>query len=103
MVECLNYPVINNASFFVLNLMSNSPIYSLAIAGVQQLIPYKAGKPIEELERELGLTQIIKLASNENPFGAGKKALAAIQTALSELGLYPDGSGFHLKNALANK
>jgi histidinol-phosphate aminotransferase len=70
---------------------------------VQQLIPYKAGKPIEELERELGLTQIIKLASNENPFGAGKKALAAIQAALPELGLYPDGSGFHLKTALAAK
>jgi histidinol-phosphate aminotransferase len=78
-------------------------IYSLAVAGVQQLVPYKAGKPIEELERELGLTQIIKLASNENPFGAGKKALAAIAAALSELGLYPDGSGFHLKTALANK
>lgn len=83
--------------------MNNTNIYSLAVAGVQQLIPYKAGKPIEELERELGLTQIVKLASNENPFGAGQKALAAIQAALPELGLYPDGSGFHLKNALANK
>jgi histidinol-phosphate aminotransferase len=83
--------------------MNNTNIYSLAVAGVQQLIPYKAGKPIEELERELGLTQIIKLASNENPFGAGKKALAAIQAALPELGLYPDGSGFHLKTALAAK
>ena len=83
--------------------MKNTTIYSLAVAGVQRLIPYKAGKPIEELERELGLTQIIKLASNENPFGAGKKALAAIQAALPELGLYPDGSGYHLKNALAAK
>ncbi len=83
--------------------MNNTTIYSLAVAGVQHLIPYKAGKPIEELERELGLTQIIKLASNENPFGAGKKALAAIAAALPELGLYPDGSGYHLKNALANK
>ncbi|MCX7066873.1 MAG: histidinol-phosphate transaminase [Methylococcales bacterium] len=83
--------------------MKNTTIYSLAAAGVQRLIPYKAGKPIEELERELGLTQIIKLASNENPFGAGQKALAAIQAALPELGLYPDGSGYHLKNALATK
>jgi len=83
--------------------MNNTTIYSLAITGVQQLLPYKAGKPIEELERELELTQIIKLASNENPFGAGKKALAAIAAALPELGLYPDGSGYHLKNALANK
>jgi histidinol-phosphate aminotransferase len=70
---------------------------------VQRLVPYKAGKPIEELERELGLTRIIKLASNENPLGPGKKALAAIQAALPELALYPDGSGFMLKQALAGK
>jgi histidinol-phosphate aminotransferase len=94
--------LINNDSF-AFNFMNNINIYSLAVAGVQGLIPYKAGKPIEELERELGLTQIIKLASNENPFGAGKKALAAIQAALPELGLYPDGSGFRLKQALAKK
>jgi histidinol-phosphate aminotransferase len=78
-------------------------IYNLALAGVQRLIPYKAGKPIEELERELGLTQIIKLASNENPLGPGKKALAAIEAALPLLALYPDGSGFALKQALAGK
>ncbi len=78
-------------------------IYNLAVAGVQQLIPYKAGKPIEELERELGLTRIIKLASNENPLGPGKKALTAIKAALPTLALYPDGSGFALKQALADK
>ena len=78
-------------------------IYTLAVAGVQQLIPYKAGKLIEELERELGLARIIKLASNENPLGPGKKALAAIQEALPSLALYPDGSGFMLKQALAEK
>ncbi len=78
-------------------------IYHLAVTGVQRLIPYKAGKPIEELERELGLTEIVKLASNENPLGPGKKALAAIQTALPGLALYPDGSGFMLKKALAEK
>jgi histidinol-phosphate aminotransferase len=84
--------------------MNNSDkIYTLAVAGVQRLIPYKAGKPIEELERELGLTQIIKLASNENPLGPGKKALEAIASALPELALYPDGSGFLLKQALADK
>jgi histidinol-phosphate aminotransferase len=84
--------------------MNNSDkIYNLALAGVQRLIPYKAGKPIEELERELGLTQIIKLASNENPLGPGKKALAAIQATLPSLALYPDGSGFALKQALAGK
>ena len=78
-------------------------IYNLAVAGVQELIPYKAGKPIEELERELGLSQVIKLASNENPLGPGKKALAAIQATLPALALYPDGSGFALKQALAGK
>jgi len=78
-------------------------VYNLAVKGVQGLIPYKAGKPIEELERELGLTQIIKLASNENPLGPGKKALAAIHGALPTLALYPDGSGFMLKQALAKK
>ena len=78
-------------------------VYNLAVTGVQGLIPYKAGKPIEELERELGLTQIIKLASNENPLGPGKKALAAIQAALPALALYPDGSGFMLKQALAER
>ncbi|MEQ1544081.1 histidinol-phosphate transaminase [Methyloglobulus sp.] len=78
-------------------------IYELTVAGVRQLVPYVAGKPIEELERELGLTNIIKLASNENPLGPGKKALAAIQGALLKLTLYPDGNGFNLKSALAKK
>ncbi len=78
-------------------------IYKLAVSGVQQLIPYTPGKPVEELERELGLTSIIKLASNENPLGPGKKALAAIQATLPDLALYPDGNGFNLKCALADK
>ena len=78
-------------------------IYNLAVSGVQKLIPYTPGKPIEELERELGLSHIIKLASNENPLGPGKKALAAIQETLKDLALYPDGNGFNLKQALAKK
>lgn len=84
-------------------MTSANKIYNLALSGVQQLVPYKPGKPIEELERELGLANIVKLASNENPLGPGKKALAAIQTALPNLALYPDGSGFALKQALAKK
>jgi len=78
-------------------------IYHLAVPGVQKLIPYVPGKPIEELERELGLTRIIKLASNENPLGPGQKALEAIQATLPQLALYPDGNGFNLKQALARK
>ena len=76
-------------------------IFSLAVVGVQRLIPYKPGKPIEELERELGLTEIVKLASNENSLGSSKKAMLAMQGALPRLALYPDGSGFELKKALA--
>lgn len=75
----------------------------LANPGVQQLQPYQAGKPIEELERELGIRNIIKLASNENPLGPGHKALQAARHALDDLHRYPDGSGFRLKAALAEK
>lgn len=76
---------------------------SLALAGVQALSPYQPGKPIEELERELGITNILKLASNENPLGTSPKALAALTRPLKALELYPDGSGYLLKEAIANK
>ncbi len=71
-----------------------------ATPGVQGLQPYVPGKPAQELERELGLTDIVKLASNENPLGPSTVALAAAQKALSELHLYPDASGYALKQAL---
>ena len=67
---------------------------------VQRLRPYVPGKPIEEVEREFGLTDIVKLASNENPLGPSPLALEAIQGALSSLALYPDGACFTLTNAL---
>ncbi|TXH69144.1 MAG: histidinol-phosphate transaminase [Thiothrix sp.] len=76
---------------------------SLALAGVQALSPYQPGKPIEELERELGITNILKLASNENPLGSSPKALAALANPLKALELYPDGSGYLLKDAIASK
>lgn len=75
----------------------------LAVSGVQALQPYQPGKPIEELERELGITDILKLASNENPLGTSPKALAALSNPLHTLGLYPDGSGYQLKSAIAHK
>lgn len=76
---------------------------SLAVKGVQALSPYQPGKPISELARELGLnpSEIIKLASNENPLGPSKKAMAAAENALTELCLYPDGNGFDLKQKLS--
>jgi len=73
----------------------------LALAYVGQLQPYVPGKPIEELERELGLSNIVKLASNENPLGPSDKVLTAIADAVKEVNLYPDGNGFALKAALA--
>lgn len=73
----------------------------LASAAVRGLQPYIPGKPISELEREYGVTDIVKLASNENPLGPGPLARAAMQWELAEIGLYPDGSGFALRNRLA--
>ncbi len=70
--------------------------------GVKALHPYEPGKPIAELERELGITGIIKLASNENPLGTSPKALAAMRTVLDEAALYPDGNAFALKRSLAD-
>lgn len=75
----------------------------LALDCVTKLQPYLPGKPIEELERELGITDIVKLASNENPLGPSEKVLAAIIQASKELTRYPDGNGFVLKSALAAK
>lgn len=76
---------------------------ALARTGVQGLSPYQAGKPIEELQRELGLEHIVKLASNENPLGPSSRSLAAIEKALPELTRYPDSNGFELKAALAER
>lgn len=68
---------------------------------IRGLTPYVPGKPISELQRELGLSDIVKLASNENPLGPSPKVLAALQAPLLDLHLYPDGSGFDLKRDLA--
>jgi histidinol-phosphate aminotransferase len=73
----------------------------LAVAGIQGLHPYQPGKPIAELEREYGISDIVKLASNENPLGPGEAVNAAIAAALPELARYPDANGFELKAALA--
>ncbi len=78
-------------------------ISQLALKGVQKLIPYTPGKPIEELKRELGLSHIVKLASNESPLGTNPKITHAISNALPELSRYPDGGGYQLKTALSKK
>ncbi len=93
--------------------------WKYAVSAIQELNPYLPGKPIEEVERELGLEQgtTLKLASNENPLGASPKAIAAVHDSLNDyyldssntsrtmraLELYPDGSGHSLKKKLAKK
>jgi len=69
---------------------------------ILKIKPYVPGKPIVDLERELGISDSIKLASNENPLGPSKKAVRAIREALKEVGRYPDGAGFSLREALAD-
>jgi len=75
----------------------------LAMPGVRGLRPYQPGKPMAELEREYGVSDIIKLASNENPLGPSPKALLAAQVRLAAVNRYPDGNGYSLKEALAGR
>ncbi len=67
---------------------------------VAAIRPYVPGKPAEEVAREYGIEEVLKLASNENPLGPSPRAVEAIQAGLADLHVYPDGSGFHLKRAI---
>ncbi len=79
--------------------------FSLATPGVQGLSPYQPGKPLEELEREYGIQNAIKLASNENPLGPSPRALEALRQQCSPENIagYPDGGGFRLKHSLSQQ
>ncbi|HRH80361.1 MAG TPA: histidinol-phosphate transaminase [Thiobacillaceae bacterium] len=81
------------------------PLIDHVPAHIRAIAPYQPGKPISELARELGLEEagIIKLASNENPLGMSPLARAAMESALADLALYPDGNGYALKAALSRK
>jgi len=68
---------------------------------IRRISPYVPGKPIDELAREMGLADIVKLASNENPYGPSPRAIAAAHDAVSAIHRYPDGGGFDLTRALA--
>lgn len=70
---------------------------------IRSLRPYVPGKPVEELQRELGLTRVIKLASNENPLGTSPKAMAALRGAQTTLHRYPDGGATQLRQAIADR
>ena len=80
-----------------MNIQQHVPPHILEIA------PYQAGKPLEELQRELGITEFVMLGSNENPLGPSPKAIAAMQQALPHVNRYPDGASFALRKALAQK
>lgn len=69
--------------------------------GIANIAPYQTGKPIDELKRELGIDDIVKLASNENPLGSSPLAMQAVRDELAEVGRYPDGSGYKLKAKIA--
>ena len=70
---------------------------------VRDLVPYEPGKPVDEVQRELGLDRVVKLASNEGPFGPFPEALAALARSAAELNRYPDGGSYRLRAALAER
>src|SRR5215467_15753224 len=70
---------------------------------IEELTPYQPGKPIEDVQRELGLERIVKLASNEGPFPPFPAALEAMERAARELNRYPDGGAWELRAALAER
>ncbi len=75
-----------------------SPAYD----GILELAPYQTGKPVEELTREYGVSDVVKLASNENPMGCSPHVTLAITDQLGQLARYPDGNGYYLKRDLAD-
>ena len=76
---------------------------SLVRAALDGLVPYEPGKPEDEVQRELGLERVVKLASNEGPWGPFPAALEALARTAPTLNRYPDGGAFHLRNALAER
>ena len=73
----------------------------LAKPGIRTISPYQGGRPVEEVQRELGLSDVIKLASNENPLGPSKRAMDVLAKAASSVHHYPDGNAFYLRRAVA--
>jgi len=74
-----------------------------ALTQIRQLHPYSPGKPVEELERELGISEAIKLASNENPLGCSARVSDAMREAAGHIELYPDANAYYLKQRLAQQ
>ncbi len=89
----------------LVGMSSPSPLWQQANPQLRDLVSYEPGKPVEDLARELGVPpgDIIKLASNENPLGPSPKALEAMRAALLRAHFYPDGGGYYLREAIAEK
>src|SRR5882757_10382884 len=87
------------------NVSAPMSLWNTAHPWLHDLVSYEPGKPIEDVARELGLkpSQIIKLASNENPLGPSPKALAAMRETLERAHFYPDGGGYYLREAIAER
>lgn len=83
-------------------LSNNDACLSPAYDSILELAPYQTGKPVEELTREYGVSDVVKLASNENPIGCSPRVTLAITEQLGELSRYPDGNGYYLKQALSD-
>jgi histidinol-phosphate aminotransferase len=84
-------------------LKANLHLMALVPKHIKELSPYKAGKPISEVQRELGLEHIVKLASNENPLGPPESSIKAAQASLLECHRYPDAAAFELRKKLATR
>lgn len=84
-------------------LSKDNKLELLAMSDIMKIKSYQPGKPIEEVKRELGLKTVAKLASNENPLGPSNKAIEAIKKYAGKVNIYPDGGGYYLKRALAEK
>jgi histidinol-phosphate aminotransferase len=97
----------NPAGYFARAPLTSAPmsIWKIATPQLRDLVVYEPGKPVEDVARELRLkpSEIIKLASNENPLGPSPKALAAMRDALNRAHFYPDGGGYYLREAVAGK
>ncbi len=76
-------------------------VEDLVLPSVAAINPYEPGKPIEELQRELGIGEAVKLASNENPLGPSPRAVSAIKASLADLNRYPDGANYELRRRIA--
>lgn len=92
--------ILSTLYLLLATLQRYNMIKDLVKKNILNIKPYEPGKPIEELKRELNISRIIKMASNENPLGPSKKAVNAMKKAIASVNRYPDGSCYYLKEAL---